>query len=222
MKLIYKYIARQFGKPTGCGGKISTLMMNCMNQKLYKEVVEHLDIRETDTVLDIGFGNGYLICKLSNKCPQKLYGIDISSDMLKAATRKNRKMIEEGKIELKLANVQDLPFENATIDKVYTINTVYFWQDIHRGFSEIRRILKPNGIFLNVIYLKEWLDKLPITRYGFTKFTAEQIEKAIGESELKIERFVEIEARKSICVIARKEIIIHQSNEESINHQQKK
>jgi hypothetical protein len=24
MQLIYKYIAQQFGKPTGCGGKIST------------------------------------------------------------------------------------------------------------------------------------------------------------------------------------------------------
>jgi len=174
-----------------------------LNQKLYKSVIEHLDIRESDTVLDIGFGNGYLIRKLSSKCPQKLYGIDISPDMLHAATRKNRKMIEQGRIELKLANVQDLPFENATIDKVYTINTVYFWQDIHRGFSEIQRILKPDGIFLNVIYLKEWLDKLPVTRYGFTKFTAEQIEKATAESELKIERIVEIEARKSICVVAR-------------------
>jgi len=206
MKLIYKYIARQFGNPTGCGGKISTFVMNCLNQKMYKAVIEHLDIRETDTILDIGFGNGYLIRKLSSKYPQKLYGIEISQDMMNAATRKNHKKIEQGKIELKLANVQNLPFENSTIDKAYSINTVYFWQDIQQGFSEIRRILKPDGIFLNVIYLKEWLDKLPITRYGFAKFTIEEIEKATVESGLKIERIIEIERGKSICVIAGKSI----------------
>jgi ubiquinone/menaquinone biosynthesis C-methylase UbiE len=205
MKPIFKYIARQFGNPTGCGGKISTLAMNCMNQKLYKAVIENLDICETDTVLDIGFGNGYLIHKLSNKCPKKLHGIDISQDMLNAASRKNRKKIEEGKIQLQLANVQDLPFDDLSIDKAFTVNTVYFWQDIAKGFSEILRVLKPGGIFLNAIYLKEDLDKLPITHYGFTKFTAEQIERITNENGLKVERIIEVQPRKSICVIAKKE-----------------
>jgi ubiquinone/menaquinone biosynthesis C-methylase UbiE len=90
------------------------------------------------------------------------------------------------------------------IDKIYTINTVYFWQDVHKGLAEIKRVLKPNGKFLNVVYVKEWLDKLPITQYGFSKFTVEQIEKITAESGLNIERIFEIQARKSICVIARK------------------
>ena len=204
MNLIYKYIARQFGNPTGCGGKVSTFFMNCINKNLYAAVIEHLDIRETDTILEIGFGNGYLIRKLSDKNYQKLYGIDISPDMLTIATRKNREKIKQGKIELKLANVQDLPIENSSIEKVYTINTVYFWQDIQQGFSEIRRVLKPGGIFLNAIYLKEDLDKSFITKYGFTKFTVEQIEKATKESGLQLERIIEIERGKSICVISRK------------------
>ena len=50
--------------------------------------------------------------------------------------------------------------------------------------------------------------------HGFTKFTAEQIEQVTRKSGLKIERIIEIEPQESICVIARKEIIIHQSNEE--------
>jgi len=206
MSKIYKYIAQQFGNPTGCGGKISTFMMNCLNQKLYKAVIENIDIRETDTILDVGFGNGYLISRLSNRKPQKLYGIEISSDMLNTVTRKNRKKIEQGKIQLTLADVQDLPFEESSIDKVYTVNTVYFWHDISKGLSEIKRILKPDGIFLNFIYLKEWLDKLPMTRYGFTKFTVEQIERVTNESGLKIDRIIEIEHRKSVCVVANKKI----------------
>ena len=204
MKRIYKYIARQFGNPTGFGGKISTLIMNCLNKKLYKTVIENLNIQPTDTILDIGFGNGYLVRRISNENLQKICGIDISSDMLKVASKKSKKKIEQGKVELLLADVQNLPFENALIDKIYTINTVYFWQDIDSGFAEIKRVLKPNGVFLNVIYLKNWLDKLPITQYGFSKYTAEQIEKITIKNGLKIERIFEIQSKKSICVIARK------------------
>jgi ubiquinone/menaquinone biosynthesis C-methylase UbiE len=204
MKAIFKYIARQFGNPTGFGGKISTLIMNCLNRKLYRAVVENLNTQATDTILDIGFGNGYLVRRLSNENLQKMYGVEISPDMLKVTTDKSWKKIEQGKIELFLADVQNLPFENALIDKIYTINTVYFWQDINKGFAEIKRVLKPNGVFLNVIYLKEWLDKLPITQYGFSKYTTEQIERITTESGLKIERIFEIQSKKSICIIARK------------------
>jgi ubiquinone/menaquinone biosynthesis C-methylase UbiE len=205
MKPIFKYIARQFGNPTGIGGKISTFLMNCLNRKQYNVVVENIDIQQTDTVLDIGFGNGCLIRKLSNKNPQKMYGIEISADMLNTATRKNQKKIEEGQVQLLLADIQNLPFGDVSIDKAYTVNTVYFWQDIDKGFSEIKRVLKPNGIFLNVLYLKKWLDRLPITQFGFTKYTIEQIEKATANNGLKIESILEIQQEKSICVIAKKE-----------------
>ena len=204
MALIFKYIARQFGNPAGFGGKISTFIMNCLNRKQYNAVAENINIRETDTILDIGFGNGFLIRRLSNKVFQKMYGIEISPDMLNTAMRKSQKKIEQGKMELMLANVQNLPFENASIDKAYTVNTVYFWQDINKGFSEIKRTLKPNGLFLNVMYSKEWLDKLPPTQYGFSKYTIEQIEKITIENGLKIERIFEIQRKKSFCIIARK------------------
>jgi len=204
MRTIYKYIARQFGNPTGFGGKISTFFMNCLNRKQYNAIVENIDIQETDTILDIGFGNGYLLRKLSKKNPQKMYGIEISTDMLNTAKRKNRKKVEQGKIQLLLADVQNLPFEDVSIDKAYAVNTIYFWQDIDEGFSEIKRILKPDGVFLNVLYIKKWLDKLPITQYGFTKYTIEQIENATVKSGLKVEQIVEIQREKSICIIAKK------------------
>ena len=35
------------------------------------------------------------------------------------------------------------------------LNTIYFWDDLEKCFSEIKRILKPNGIFINAIYSKD-------------------------------------------------------------------
>ncbi len=205
MQFIFKYIAAQFGNPTGLGGKFSTFIMNRLNQKQYNAVMENMDIQKTDFLLDIGFGNGYLISRLRKKNPKKIYGIEISEDMLHWVSAKNRKAIEQQKIELLLADVQALPFENSSIDKACTVNTVYFWQDISKSFAEIKRVLKPNSIFINVLYAKQWLDKLPMTQYGFSKYTLEEIENLTRENGFKIEQVFEIERQKSICIIAKKE-----------------
>ena len=205
MKKIIRYIAGQFGKPAGFGGRLSTFVMNCLNQKMYRSVEKNLQIKETDILLDIGFGNGYLLRRLSKQNPQKLYGVEISKDMIKAVGQKNKVLIQQEKMKLWEADVENMPFEESSIDKAYTINTIYFWQDLDRGFFEINRILKSGGIFLNVLYVKEWLDKLPVTQYGFSKYDVEQITEAAAKSGLKIEDVFEIQPEKSVCIIARKE-----------------
>ena len=208
MKFFSKYIAKQFKNPTGFGGRFATFIMNRQNRKQYQSVIDNIHIQKTDTILDIGFGNGYLIRKLLKERPDKIFGIDISPDMVNLVSNKNQKEIINGKMQLIFGNVQDMPLENSSIDKAYTINTVYFWQDINKVLSEIKRVLKPDGIFLNVLYLKEWLDKLPVTQYGYSKYTFEQIEKITVESGLKVENIIEIENGKSICIIAKKNITL--------------
>ena len=84
-----RYIANQFGNPKGIGGRISTYIMNRLNQKMYKTVLS--EIKDNKKVLDIGFGNGYLIKKLVPKTDATIYGIDISEDMVKLATKRNKK-----------------------------------------------------------------------------------------------------------------------------------
>lgn len=40
---ITKYISKQFGKPTGIGGNISTFIMNLMNQPQYRGIINNLN-----------------------------------------------------------------------------------------------------------------------------------------------------------------------------------
>ena len=42
----------------------------------------------------------------------------------------------------------NLPFEDDTFDIVTAFETVYFWPDIEKCFGEVKRVLKPGGIFL--------------------------------------------------------------------------
>ena len=60
----------------------------------------------------------------------------------------NEKLINEGKVEIMKGNVKDLPFEDNTFDIVTAFETVYFWPDIEKCFGEVKRVLKPGGIFL--------------------------------------------------------------------------
>jgi ubiquinone/menaquinone biosynthesis C-methylase UbiE len=178
--------------------------MNRMNGKQYQAVLDNANIQSTDTVLDIGFGNGYLIKKLSKCHPKQICGVEISQDMLSRVTKKNRQRISDGNLDLRLADVQKLPFDSAMFDKVCTVNTFYFWKDVDSCFSEIKRTLKSDGVFINAVYTKEWLDNWIYTRYGFSKYSVEQITEITEKNGLKVVTVIEIQAKKSLCIISKK------------------
>lgn len=201
---ITKYVAEQFGKPTGIGGIISTFIMNRMNQEQYRGVVSNLNCSKKDRVLDIGFGNGYLINLLAKKNEGNFYGIEISDDMLKVACKRNSELIRQRKIHLTKGNVMDIPFENSFFDKVYTVNTVYFWKDLDKSLLEIKRVLKPNGVFINAIYSKQWLDNLKYTKYSFLKYTPKELEEASLRNGLEVIQVIETKKNISYCIISRR------------------
>jgi ubiquinone/menaquinone biosynthesis C-methylase UbiE len=198
-----KYVGNNFGNPNGIGGKITTKIMNFMNQNQYKAVLDNIELNNEDVLLDIGFGNGYLINKLLKKNNQmKIYGIEISNDMLKIVSQKYKQYINNNCLKLLLENINKTSFENELFDKLYTVNTVYFWNNLEQCFSEIKRILKPNGIFINVIYTKEYLDKIKYTKYGFNKYSKDELINITEENGMKIKEIVEIKKNKSYCIIS--------------------
>ena len=60
-------------------------------------------------------------------------------------------------------------------DTVYTVNTIYFWEDTAKVLDEVRRVLKDGGNFICTFYTKGYLDKLPYCDTGFDKFTPQQV-----------------------------------------------
>lgn len=103
-----------------------------------------------------------------------LYGIDISDDAKKMATKKNKNAAKENHLHLSVGDCCNLPYEDDTFDAVTSINTVYFWKDTVKGLSEIRRVLKAGKSFYNVVYTKEYLDTIKYTQIGYKKFEPEE------------------------------------------------
>lgn len=145
---------------------------------MYKQCISLVNrcTGEGGSVLDIGYGNGYLIQRLDRlNRAYDLYGIDISNDMLAAAEARNSHAKQEGRLHLQVGDCCSLPFEGEMFDAVTSVNTVYFWSDAVKGLMEIRRCLKPGGQFINVVYAREWLNKLSYTRNGFKKYMEEEL-----------------------------------------------
>lgn len=175
MNKFTEYVSSQFGNPKGFGGHIITFLQNVINRKMYNNVVKYIDADKCNRVLDIGYGNGYLISKIYMKCNADMYGIDISEDAMTMAIKKNKKANEQGKLHLGVGDCCALPYDSEMFDCVTSINTIYFWSDTVKGLSEIRRTLKTGGSFYNVVYTKEYLDKVKYTQIGYRKFLADEL-----------------------------------------------
>ncbi len=204
MKSFAKYVAKQFGNPSGIGGTIIHFIMNKQNTQQYGAVCGSIDVQPTDTILDIGFGNGYLIEKLLEQNPQKIYGIEISQDMLNKVRRKLKYPVSTGKLNVCLADIKKLPYSDAFFDKICTVNTLYFWDDTKSSFAEIERTLKPKGTFIHVFYTKEILDKMHHTQYEYSKYSVAQVIEMTEKSGLRINQVIEIHKGISFCIIAEK------------------
>ena len=62
--------------------------------------------------MDIGFGNGVTIKKLSKNINAKFYGVDISADMVEKAKRENRDGVNTNKVILQQGKAEELPYND--------------------------------------------------------------------------------------------------------------
>ncbi|WP_407421866.1 class I SAM-dependent methyltransferase [Methanobrevibacter sp.] len=134
-------------KPQGKLGNIQLKSMNKEHTPVSLWGLKHLDIKSGDIILDVGCGGGINIKRMVQDA-KKVYGIDYSIESVKLSRKVNEKLIDDGKVEIMKGNVKDLPFEDNSFDIVTAFETVYFWPDIEKCFGEVKRVLKPGGIFL--------------------------------------------------------------------------
>lgn len=204
MSRFSEYIGSQFSNPRGLPGVISCLCMNVINRTMYQKIASLLGISRGAKVLDIGYGNGYLLRYIDKIYKPELYGIDLSEDMQNLAIQKNKSAQGEGRLHLSVGDCCELPYGDESFVAVTSVNTVYFWKDTKKGLQEIKRCLRPGGCFYNVLYTKEWLDKLSYTEKGFKKFEAEQLVQLGYEAGFQNVRVQEIKKGKSFVVIYKK------------------
>jgi ubiquinone/menaquinone biosynthesis C-methylase UbiE len=143
------FIENQYRKPNGLIGTYIGEKMVRQHKPETIWTIELLNIQQSDSVLELGCGAGYamkIILKQNIVC--KVVGLDLSPTVIRSAMIRNKKALYNEKAKLVQANVKSLPFEDEQFDKVFSIHTIYFWDDLSATISEIFRVLKPGGVFL--------------------------------------------------------------------------
>lgn len=185
-----KQIADQLGRPEGAEGIVIAGRMAHTNDNMTKSAIAASRIADGDVVLEIGPGNGTHVKHLMHVTPNiHYYGADISDTMIAEASQINEIYVKKGNVSFVLTRADRLSFEPSFFDKIFTVNTLYFWQDPGSYASEIWRVLKPNGLFCLAIATKEFMEKLPFTKYRFKLYDVPAVEtllKAAGFSIVDI------------------------------------
>lgn len=170
-------VAAQLRKPNGKFGKEVAEKMNASNQQMNLKTIELLDILENDSVLEIGMGNGAFVPDILNSAKDvRYFGIDYSEDMVELANTMNNSFIVDHTVKFILSDVENLPFSSKTMDKIFTVNTIYFWKDLEAAFRECSRVLKEDGLFAITIRPKGCLKKYPSTQFNFNYFNIVDIQ----------------------------------------------
>ncbi len=135
-------------KPQGLWGILMIKKMNKGHLWMTRWAFEHLNIKQGETILDIGCGGGNAVSMLEKLAPGgKVYGIDYSALSVEKAAAKNKKAVAQGRVKILNASVSSLPFQDKSIGLATAVETIYFWPDLKNDFKEVYRVLKDGGRF---------------------------------------------------------------------------
>jgi demethylmenaquinone methyltransferase/2-methoxy-6-polyprenyl-1,4-benzoquinol methylase len=170
-------VAQMFDTISGNYDGLNRVISFGIDIKWRKKVLQLVSDKNPKTVLDIATGTGDLAILMTKTSAERIVGLDISAGMLDVGRKKIEAQKLSDKIEMILADSENMPFENDTFDAITVAFGVRNFETLEKGLAEILRVLKPNGIF--VILETSVPEKTPY-KQGYT-FYSKNILPLIGK-----------------------------------------
>ena len=167
---IDKFLARQLGNPSGLMGRwVAAPLWNRRNSALNDAAFDNLALNPQDRVLEVGFGGGYLLGRMSSVVTDGLLaGVDVSPAMVAFCEKRFGSLVSGGKLEVKCARAESIPYSSGRFTKVCSVNSIFYWQDIPRAFGEFWRVLAEGGAAVMCFTWKEALGKRRFAQHGLS------------------------------------------------------
>lgn len=133
----------QLARPHGVLAPATGFVLNVVNRPINRWTIGALRLTGSEQVLDVGFGGGVGLELVRRRLTSgRVVGIDISAEMAVAAARR----FAGDRVRVLQTDVAALPFADASFDRAYSVNSVFFWPDPAAGLAEIHRVLRPGGL----------------------------------------------------------------------------
>jgi SAM-dependent methyltransferase len=104
----------------------------------YEAALSRVAVGSGDRVLEIGCGSGVFL-QLAAERGAIATGIDASEELVQLARRK------EPRADVRVADMESLPFENESFDAVFGFNVFFFAVDMVAALREAKRVAKPGA-----------------------------------------------------------------------------
>ncbi len=148
-----------------------------------KKAIKQLISLHPQNILDVATGTGdFAITSYEILKPEKITGIDISDGMLEIGRKKISKAGLEDSIKLINGDSEAISFDDNSFDAVTVAFGIRNFEDLEKGLSEIKRVLKPGG---KLIVLECTKPSLPVIKqlYNFyMKFVTPKIGRIIAKN----------------------------------------
>jgi SAM-dependent methyltransferase len=159
-------------------------------------VLERMDLRPTENVLDVGCGSGWLTRRVAGMVPDgRVVGMDISDEMIRLARRQS---LANQNILYLVGEVGEIPWEPNFFDRAISVESAYYWPDPAAGVKEVHRVLRPAGTAWMLInyyrdnpHCHQWGPLLAVETHLLGAAEWMELFRTAGFSEVRHERVVD-------------------------------
>ena len=179
---LLKSFFSQCARPEGALGRVMLSFMNYTHAPLTNWGLKLVDVQDGWTMLDVGCGGGFTICRLLKRSKDaQVYGIDISEESVAKAKKVNAEVLDK-QVFITQGSAEKLPYEDKKFDLVTAVETVYFWPNLPDCLQEVRRVLKPGGKFAILVEVVDSDSKWTSVVEGMTAYSPEDLKKLLDDA----------------------------------------
>jgi ubiquinone/menaquinone biosynthesis C-methylase UbiE len=184
MNMLAKFLAKQLSHPSGIVGRlVLASLWNKRNAALNNIVFDNLALQPHDRVLEVGFGGGYLLGRMATVVTEGfLAGVDVSSAMVAVCEKRYQLLVKAGKLELKCAQAEALPYAADDFTKVCTVNSIFYWENAPQAIVECYRVLKEDGLLVLCFTDKKSLSHKEFTHHGVALYDTEEVQQMLASA----------------------------------------
>src|SRR5579885_162650 len=139
------YVRRLFGRIARIYDLMNRLMSFGLDRRWRAFAARYLALGAGELGLDLGAGTADLsIAVIRRSGPgTRMIGMDITPEMLEEGRRKLKRLGLEKQIELRVGDAEHIDLPDNSVDGCCSAFTVRNLSDIHQGFREMLRVVKP-------------------------------------------------------------------------------
>jgi ubiquinone/menaquinone biosynthesis C-methylase UbiE len=144
---LFSWMGAKLGYSAPCPASVSWLVDNPVRRWYLRHVVERVGVRSGERVLELGPGPGTFTIEAARRARPRgsVVAVDIQPRMISALERRVR---EAGlhNVEAHVSAAGQLPLDDRSVDRAFLVTVLPEIPDKQLALSELRRVLKPNGI----------------------------------------------------------------------------